>query len=72
MYHRARVAVEVEHKVVHNEIADDGIDIDGLLRLIARERFESGNEPLFVRRGHIGLGVVEDIRVAVGVVVNVF
>ena len=72
MDHRARVAVAVHDEIVDDEIAQHRVHVQNVLQvLIRRELPEARDQPLFVLAGHIGLRVVENIRVAFRIVVNI-
>ena len=70
--HGAGVAVEVADKVVDHEVADHLIHVHHLLNILPRvEPLQGGDEAVPVLVGDVGLGVVEDVLVAVVVVVGV-
>ena len=70
--HRARVAVAVHDEIVDDEIAQHRVHVQNVLQvLIRRELLEARYQPLFVLAGHIGLRVVENIRIAVRIIVDV-
>ena len=70
--HGAGIAVEVADKVVDHEVADHLIHVHHLLNILPRvEPLQGGDEAVPVLVGDVGLGVVEDVLVAVVVVVGV-
>ena len=68
----SRVTVEVADEVVRDEVADDALDVHAVGDVAALAQLAQGvYEPVLVRVGGVGLGVVEDVGVAVVVVVRV-
>ena len=72
MDHRAGVAIPVDHKIVDDEIAQHLVRVEHIFQvLIGRQLFQRRNQPLLIRLRDVRLRVVEDVRVAVRVVVDV-
>ena len=72
MDHGAGVAVKIAHEVVDHKVAQHGVCIQDLLQVRPlTELFEGGDEPLLIRLAYVGLGVVENVRIAVRVIVNI-
>ena len=70
--HRAGVAIPVDHKIVDDEIAQHLVRVEHIFQvLIGRQLFQRRNQPLLIRLRDVRLRVVEDVRVAVRVVVDV-
>ena len=70
--HRSGVAVAVADKIVDHKIAEDLVDIQNALQTLSlAEGFQGGDQPGLVRLGDVRFGVLEDVGVAVRVVVNV-
>ena len=71
MDHGAGVAVKIQDEIVRHEIADHHVHIHGGGGIFAAEGLQGGDEAGFVSLRAGGLGVVKNVGVAVGVVVDV-
>ena len=72
VHHHAGIAVVVAEEIVHRQIADNLVGIDHLVHILALVQLPEGlDQPLLIALGHIGFGVIEDIAVAVRIVVRV-
>ena len=71
MDHGAGVAVPVADKGVDHEVAEHLVDIHRRGRVRAAESPQGLDEAVPAGGGHVSLGVVEDVRVAVRVVAAV-
>ena len=70
VYHTAGVAVSVDGKIVHHKISENGIHIYSVAVQLT-ERLQRLYEPGFVGISKVGFGVVEDVGVAFGGVVDI-
>ena len=67
--HGAGVAVEVAHEVVHHEVTDHLVHVQDLLQVLLFVQLAQGvDQPILIRVGDVGLGVVKDVGIAVHVV----
>ena len=72
MDHAAGVAVPVADEAVDNKVTDDLLYLHSAFNTLpGAQRLQRGDETFFVRIGDGGLGVVENIGIALWVVVNV-
>ena len=72
MHHHAGIAVIVAEEIVHRQIADDLVGIDHLVHILAFVQLPEGfDQPFLIFFRHLGFGVIEDIAVAVRIVVRV-
>ena len=72
MHHGAGVAVAVDHKIVHHKIAQYLVYVQSVLHSFACvKRFQRPDEPGLVCAGHIGFGAVEDVGIAVRIVIRI-
>ena len=70
MHHRTGVAVIVAQEVMHRHVRNDRLGIDdGSVALV--HRLQGGDQAGHVLIGDIGLGVVEDVGIAGGIVVGI-
>ena len=70
--HRAGIAIPVDHKIVDDEISQYLVRVEHVFQvLVCRQLFQRRNQPLLIRLRDVRLRVVEDVRVAVRVVVDV-
>ena len=70
--HAAGIAVAVDDEIVDHEVAKDLVHIQDRFQVfIGAELLQGGNQPLLIGGGDLGLGVVEDVGVAVRIIVDI-
>ena len=73
MQHIACVAVIIQHKIVRCKIPYNLVCIDIFLNIITLgECFQRSDNTLFAFIVGVGLGVIKDVGIAVGVIIRVF
>ena len=72
MGHGAGVAIEAHHEIVGHKVAEHFVDIHHFLQVFpGGELLEGGDKPGLVRRGNVGFGGIEDVGIAIRVIVDV-
>ena len=72
VYHHAGVAVVVTQEVMHRQVGDDLVLVHDLVQVLLGVQLAEGlDQAGLVLLAHVGLGVVEDVGVAVEIVVGI-
>ena len=72
MHHHAGIAVVVAQKVVHGQIADHLVLINGVVQSLLRIQFAQGfDQARLILLADLCFGVIEDVAVAVRIVVGI-
>ena len=72
MGHGAGVAIEAHHEIVGHKVTEHLVDVHHLLQVFpGGELLEGGDKPGLVRRGNVGFCGIENVGIAIRVIVDV-